>query len=172
MSLLIVLLSSIMAWLLHKKSKLGYLIFLVLLAYSLTSSTLISKLLSGGYVLQLETNLNQSYLYDSPLSSLPVDLNRVAYNKPHYLLRVGFEHIVEIFDFERLIFSEGKVFFFWQIPLAVLGAVLLSKRGLSIFSFSLVLCLIKGVEGIVFIFPWVVYLDAKALVYIYKKYVK
>jgi len=72
--------------------KLGFFIILVTF-YSFYTSGFLKLIISKEFFFVIDNSLNQSFLYDSPLSKSFFDFNRLAYNKPHFWVRSLFQQI-------------------------------------------------------------------------------
>ena len=128
----------------------------------------INYITSPDYFLTIEQSLNQSFLYESPLSNILFDLNRIAYNKPHFWMRTIFERLALVFD-------PSQSVFLWTIPIAFMGFIFsykkLSTNMLKIVFLFLLFAALKGKDGWVIFLPWLLYFQVSFLIIMVKKYV-
>lgn len=123
---------------------------------------------SSEYYLKIDQAINQSFLYDSPLSSILFDLNRIAYNKPHFWIRTFLERLALVVDP-----SQSK--FLWTTPFAFFGFVFiykkLSKLLLKLMILFLISSSVKGERGWLIFLPCIVFFQVVFIVEGIKKYV-
>ncbi len=142
----------------------------------LVRETVIRDVLPSSYTHLIDKKLSFGQILSSPLITEEFNFNRIAHNKPFYAARELFKSIIRPFNFELLtssfqsqtILAKERIdsvalpkFFFWEIPVILIGLILLLKKknsALYVFALGLLLsALIFKEKALGLILPMVVF---------------
>lgn len=146
-------------------------------------STIFQNILPDSYTYLIDRRLSFGSNYGSPLITADFNFNRIAHNKPFYATKSFFEWIIMPFNYERLaapsqsqtVLANDEIsprylpkFFFWEIPVVILGLLLLFKRrnkNLNILLASGLAATLTFKDSLIFLLPLIIIAETAGITY-------
>jgi len=156
---------------------------------SVARSSMIEELLPSSYSFEIDKRLSFGQIYNSPLYTTKINLNRIVLNKVYYFSNAFLKSLIYPFNFEK-IFSPMQAqtllakdnfdsktlpsLFFWELPIIIAGYIVLSKKQKGL-TFILGLCF--GIEiflkgNLIFLLPIIALSEGVFFVTIVDRYSK
>ncbi len=153
----------------------------------MTRSTMVAELFPSSYSFEIDKRLSFGQIYNSPLYTAKINLNRIVLNKIYYFSNAFLKSLIYPFNFEK-IFSPMQAqtllakdnfdsktmpsLFFWELPIILVGFIILSKKQKVLF---LLLGLGVSIEiffkgDLVFLLPFIALCEGAFFVYLIDKY--
>jgi hypothetical protein len=158
----------------------------------LIQESIIHELQPSTFTYLIDQRLAADFVQKSPLYTEKFNFNRIIHNKPFYAANNFFRSAISPFNFELLAFSlqshsitilgservDPKAFpkiFFWEIPLFLLGIILLIVHRkpiislLGIAGLSSALVFYKNDDGFFYTLPFLILVETLAIVFVFNK---